>query len=327
MSDVEDDVRAAYRWVLGREADEGGLAHYAAAIRSGELTLPALRRIFLDSDEFGGRKPGYVTVDIAHSVKVVVDPGEPEFGRYIVGGGSWEPHIIAAIRSNLPVGGTFIDIGGNVGVMSLQAAQAVGPQGKVIAFEPNWRNVDAFRRGIVANNFENVILYPLALSDRRQIIGLTATSNAKVIGESTALQIGDVVQAIPADEILEHENRIDLVKIDVEGFELPVLKGMERSLRRHQPRILCEFNPLCLRAQGHIEPDILADYLFGLSSTGELVEHDGSRTPVRSARELMDLWQRRDAEAAAKGILPAGWVHFDILLDMADDTSRKRNDG
>jgi hypothetical protein len=87
-------------------------------------------------------------------------------------------------------------------------------------------------------------------------------------------------------------------------------------LRRHRPKILCEFNPLCLRAQGGIDPSQLADFLFDLGSVAHLVEHDGSRTKVESTGQLMSLWRDRDAEITRKGILPPGWVHFDILLEM-----------
>lgn len=316
MTMIEDEVRAAYRWILGREADEAGLHGYSELIRSGEIAASDLRNILLDSAEFKGSQPDYVVVDIGNGIRAVVDPQEPEFGRHIVAGGGWEPHIINAIRSNLAPGDTFVDIGGNVGVMSLHAAEVVGPQGKVIAFEPNFRNVSAFRRGILANGFDNVMLYSFALSDRRQMLSLTSASNAKVTGDAEAVQRGDVVQALPADEILGSEARIDLVKIDIEGFELPALKGMERTLARHRPKILCEFNPLCVRAQGGDEPRALADYLMGLSPVADLVEHDGSMTRVTSADELMDLWHLRDSEATRKGVLPPGWVHFDILVDL-----------
>ncbi len=317
MDVIEDQVRAAYLWILGRHADATGLAGYSEQLRSGALSIEGLRQILLDSAEFREVKPSFVVVEMTNGVKVVVDPQEPEFGRHIVGGGIWEPHIVDAIRSSLSQGATFVDIGGNVGVMSFQAADVVGPTGKVIAFEPNVRNVGAFRRGLVANSYDNVLLFPLALSDHRHMIGLTSASNAKVMGDALATQSADVVQAVAADELLEHEARIDLVKIDIEGFELPALKGMERALRRHKPKILCEFNPLCLRAQGGIDPRLLADYLFTLCSVGHLVEHDGSRTRIDSPNDLMDLWVKRDAEATRQDILPAGWVHFDIMLDMS----------
>jgi hypothetical protein len=146
------------------------------------------------------------------------------------------------------------------------------------------------------------------------MIGLTSASNAKVLGDALATQASDVIQAIPADELLDHEPRVDLIKIDIEGYELPALRGLERTLGRCRPMVLCEFNPLCLRAQGGIDPAQLADFIFGRADAVELVEHDHGRTRVGSADELMRLWHDRDAAATAAGILPPGWVHFDLLF-------------
>ncbi|WP_052730231.1 FkbM family methyltransferase [Sphingomonas sp. SRS2] len=316
MSDAEEDVRAAYRWILGRDADSGGLDHYAERLRSGKLIWPDLRRALLESPEFTQGKASYVAVDIGNDLKAVVDPQEPEFGRHIAAGGGWEPHIVDAIRSNLALGQTFVDVGGNVGIMSFNAAAVVGPTGKVVAFEPNPQNVSAFRRGVIANEFANVTLFPLALSDHRHMIGLTSASNAKVLGDALATQAAEVIQAIPADEILQYEQRLDLIKIDIEGYELPALKGMRQALACHKPKVLCEFNPLCLNAQGGIDARTLADFIYDLTDIVELVEHDGGRTKVRSAASLMALWQERDKAATFAGHLPSGWVHFDLLFQI-----------
>jgi len=317
MNDFESEVQTAYRWILGRSADPTGIEHYTGCLRSGSLDSSGLRRSLIESPEFTGGLPGYVVADIGNGLKAVVDPSEPEFGRHIVAGGGWEPHVVEAIRSNLGLGQTFVDIGGNVGVMSFNAAAVVGARGKVIAFEPNPRNVSAFRRGIVANGNNNILLLSLALSDHHHMIGLTSASNAKVLGDASATQVADVVQAVPGDEILEHQSQIDLIKIDIEGYELPALMGLQKTLVRHKPKILCEFNPLCLRAQGGIEPNVLADFLFELTAAVEVVEHDNGRTVVSSSADLMRLWEQRDSAATAAGHLPAGWAHLDLLLSVS----------
>lgn len=316
MSDVETVVRAAYRWILGRDVDPSGMEHYSNRLRSGELSEDGLRRILIDCPEFADARIHYAVVDMDHGLKVVVDPNEPEFGRYIAADRIWEIHIVEAIRANLGPGDCFVDIGANVGVMSFNAAQIVGPHGKVIGFEPNPRNISAFRRGIVANAFDHVLLYPFAVSDHREMIGVTSASNGKVIGDAVATQAADVIQAIAVDEILAHEAGVDLVKMDIEGYEPQALRGIAQTLARHKPKILCEFNPLCLKEQGHADPSVFAEAIFELTSGVQLVEHDHSRTDVRSARELVALWNERDEIATHTGQLPAGWVHFDLLFKV-----------
>ncbi len=317
LKQAQSSVGEAYRWILGREPDQAGLAGYSELIAEGHTTWEELREILLGSDEFiGTRSLSWSEVDIGEGIKVVVDPLEPEFGRHILAGGGWEPHIGAVIKSHLRCGDTFVDIGGNVGVMSFQAAAKVGPTGKVIAFEPNLMNVSAFRRGMLVNRFDNVLLHALALSDRFHMIEMSSASNAKVIGEPSVQQQGDVIQAVPADEILLREQQIDFIKIDIEGFELNALRGMQKTLVKHRPKILCEFNPLCLHHQGGTAPDMLAEFLFDICPHGDIVEHDGTFTSVSSPEHLMHLWGERDKKASSEGILPAGWVHFDLLFDL-----------
>jgi FkbM family methyltransferase len=298
-------------------AGQSDLAAYTANLVEEKVTPDDLRQALLRSPDFAATPPvRWTEIDIGDGIKVVVDPEEPEFGRHIVASGGWEPHIGRVIRSSLRAGDTVVDVGGNVGVMSFQAAATVGRTGKVIAFEPNLTNVGAFRRGMLANGFDNVLLYPFALSDRFHLIEMSMASNAKVVGAPDVGQQADVIQAIPADEVLLKERRIDFVKLDIEGFELNALRGMAKALAKHRPKILCEFNPLCLHHQGRIEPRILAEFLFDLCRAGRIVEHDGSFTPVASAEELMRLWTERDAWASTEGILPPGWVHFDLLFDL-----------
>lgn len=315
MNDIETVVSNAYRWILGRDVDSSGMEHYSERLRSGALTEDGLRRILIECPEFASARTNYSVVDLGNGLKVVVDPNEPEFGRYIAADGVWEAHIVEAIRANLKAGESFVDIGANVGVMSFNAAQAVGPQGKVIGFEPNPRNISAFRRGILANGFGNVLLYPFAVSDHREMIGVTSASNGKVIGDAVATQAADVIQAVPVDELLADEARVDLVKMDIEGYEPQALRGLAQTLARHKPMILLEFNPLCLKEQ-NADPAAFADTIFQLTSVVQLVEHDYSRTDVRSAGDLMALWYERDEVATRTGQLPAGWVHFDLLFKV-----------
>ncbi|MDF0490489.1 FkbM family methyltransferase [Sphingomonas sp. H39-1-10] len=315
---IAADIEAAYRWILGRPVDPGGLDDYAVKIETGVLDLPTLRLALLGSEEFTQTTSQTLALaDVSEGMKVVFDPADPDFGRHLAAGSGWEPHIANAIKARLEPGSTFVDIGANIGVMSFPAAARIGPPGKVIAFEPNPQNAALFRRGIAANGLDNVRLFTFGLSDHAHMISLSSASNAKVMGEAKALQDMEVVQAIAGDEILLKEERIDLIKIDVEGFEQRVLQGLSGTIAAFGPKILCEFNPLCLRAQGGIEPETLADHLFSLAPRGELVEQDGSFTPVASTGELMAIWARRDAESTQKGLLPQGWVHFDILLDAA----------
>lgn len=309
----EDDIRAAYRLLLHREPDPHGFAMYRTRSASG-LTRDDLVDEFLGSTErVAIQAERLVSVDLG-GVTVHIDRTEREFGRAIARDKVWEAHIVSQIHAHLSPGGVFVDIGANVGVMSFHAAKAVGPAGKVIAFEPNPDNVQRFLQGVQGNGFTQIRLYPMAASAEYGVFSIRGGSNTHLAEAALGERL---VPALPADTVLRAEPRIDLIKIDIEGHEPMALAGLAETLGRHAPTILCEFNPRCLLATGGPTPESFAQSLFDLSSSLAVVEHDGSLCPVDSAAELMALWTHRNAQHVAKGDLEDGMVHFDLLIRHA----------
>jgi len=308
-----DEIKLAYRLLLGREADAGGLAHYRQLGERG-LDVDGLRADIMASPEFRSSHspPGQRLVDMGHA-KVVVDGGEPEFGRHIAQHGSWEPHIIAIIQRHLKPGDTFVDIGANVGVMSFTAAAATGPSGRVLAFEPHPDNIRHFLAGMAANDFQNVTLHGFALSKTPSIFSLIGSSNGYLMPEGQSVF---QTVALPGDPILADEPRIDMVKIDIEGHEPHALAGIDKALRKHRPIVLGEFNPRCLKDHIGCPPPQFADQLFELTDRIDAIEHDGRVNEVRNPTGLVDLWERRNAEAVAANFLPDGMLHFDLLFTV-----------
>lgn len=310
---TRSEIELAYRLLLDREADPGGLDHYAALAERG-LDLAGLRAHFVGSAEYRGKfpVPGQRTIDMGHA-RVVVDAGEPEFGRHIAAHGSWEPHIIAILQRHLKPGDVYVDIGANVGVMAFTAAAAVGPAGRVLAFEPHPDNIRHFLAGVEVNGFQNVTLHGFALSNAPSIFSLIGTSNGYLMpgGQSVFQTV-----ALVGDPILADEPRIDFIKIDIEGHEPHALAGLDKTLRKHRPMVLGEYNPRCLRDHIGCPPDQFAEQLFGLTDRIEVIEHDGQSQTVHGPRELTDLWQRKNVDAVATNLLPDGMLHFDLLFTV-----------
>lgn len=314
MSENTEKIGAAYRWILGRDPDPTGLATYQRELGNGSLTSADMREALLSSPEFQQSREDLREVDIGNETGVVVDAKEPEFGRAIVERGAWEPHILDTIDSILRPGDTFVDVGANVGVMAFRAARAVGASGKVIAFEPHLSNAAMFQRGMLANKFTQVRLHIVAAADRFDLISITRSSNAKTTGTRDALGFDYIVQADRLDNYLEREHRVDLIKIDIEGYELPALDGLSETISRHKPTILCEYNPLCFQALGYNPADV-ARYYFDLASNVEVIDHGPQRTTVASPGELLALWDSRNEESRRIGTLPDGWLHFDLVVE------------
>lgn len=155
------------------------------------------------------------------------------------------------VSSYLDHGDLFIDIGANIGLFSVIAARAVGPAGRVLAFEPADRPFQRLKENIQLNGFRNVECYPLAVSDS------TDTSTLKVPADgydawsslaSPGLRQGvseRLVSCTTIDNVVSSvgtNHKPNLVKIDVEGWEIHVLKGGSRLLSLpNAPVLLVEF--------------------------------------------------------------------------------------
>ena len=166
--------------------------------------------------------------------------------KTILARGEWDPHTGATLRALLAPGDTFIDVGANVGYFSLLTSRAVGPNGRVFAFEPSLRALGQLVDHLESNRVRNVVVSSLGLSDRRALVSFYR-AEASNIGKSS-LGLAEAERAdsesiltTPLDEYLAGLDVIpQVIKIDIEGAELLALRGMQRLLRENQPYVLCE---------------------------------------------------------------------------------------
>lgn len=139
----------------------------------------------------------------------------------------------------------FIDIGANIGMISLCAAGLVGKNGEVECFEPNPDCVAVIQENINLNGLTNITIHPVGLSDQRGELNLNLANTHT--GTATFADIGNpeksykVEVLIGDDVLLTNKKKIKLIKIDVEGFELHVLKGLKRTLDIFHPFLITEF--------------------------------------------------------------------------------------
>jgi FkbM family methyltransferase len=153
----------------------------------------------------------------------------------------WDLHHL---RSLLGPGSLFLDIGANFGYYSLTLAKALDRRCRVHAFEPNPSTYQRLLRHIEWNAMQDVILaHPLALSDApgtATLIERADNSGASRIGNDAG---GVAVELTTIDAFASRHtlDRLDAVKIDVEGQEARVLTGGEATLCRFKPAIVIEF--------------------------------------------------------------------------------------
>jgi len=145
-------------------------------------------------------------------------------------------------------GMTVIDIGANVGVFTLAAAQLVGTAGRVIAFEPLPRNYRYLNANLALNAYENVVVEQMAVTNQDGMLEmhLFGTDNLSVSNLVTGSGGTDMVACCRLDTYLRQHGiqQVDLVKIDVEGAEALVLEGMKGFMSQAGfPALVIEVHP------------------------------------------------------------------------------------
>ena len=181
--------------------------------------------------------------------------------------GTYEPNKYDAIAWFLRPGDVFLDVGANKGDFSLYAASLVGKDGIVIAIEPDPENCRWITRSIALNKYRQVILREVALSDQA---GQATLYRGQKSGWHSLLpglpgRDRDTVQVrtLSLDELVaEHglNGRVTMIKVDVEGAEMMVLRGAVETLRRWpQPVVVMDVHPYL-----GVDPDDVCRYLEAL---------------------------------------------------------------
>lgn len=166
------------------------------------------------------------------------------FGRY-------EPEVLHQIKKHLPTGGVALDVGANVGLLTMVMAQAAGERGRVIAVEPYPGVFRRLSQNLRLNGLERVALYPCALGEKpgRAILHCPAKNAANqgcaTFASRTQAPLSEdlEVEVKTLDQVVQREGlaRLDLLKIDTEGWDFFVLKGGEKSIGTFRPAILFEY--------------------------------------------------------------------------------------
>ena len=185
--------------------------------------------------------------------------------RTLYAAGDFEPHIRQIIQKRLKPGDTFVDIGANVGFYALVASKSVDKTGKVFAFEPAPATMTALRTNIGLNRSTNIQAIELALSDRTGdttlFLDAAHNSGATSMRQSQNASQGVTVMLDSYDNYaLAHSLPPPaLVKIDVEGAECLVLKGMcELLAQPNKPPMIIEVSELSLTQMGGSKEELFA---------------------------------------------------------------------
>jgi len=309
-----DDLRAAYRLLLGREPDEEGFATYAKRIRQERIAATDLADLFLGSNEYASLHSLPLREVDFGTYTLVIRDSDSDVGKVVASGNPYEPNVTAALRETLRAGATFADIGANIGYYTAMAADRVGRNGRVVAVEPMDKNLQLILATIRKNGFSHVVVLPYAASDRDMIVAMSSapgSSNGEIVLDAGSGARAPSLHAMARrlDDIVPPLDRLDVVKIDIEGHELHAWRGFERTLSRFRPVVFTEFHPKCMRELSGVDPRDYYATLSGYAGRIEILAHDGARRTCASFDALMAAW--RDAGEA----LDVGdGAHLDLLV-------------
>lgn len=205
---------------------------------------------------YGGDKPFPYAVHniLGVSFQIIIDPVHNcVVDAEIEQSGFWEKSVSQAIMNHLPQGGTFVDIGTNIGYHSLFAASYLKNTGHVHSFEPLPRLFKQFTSSVALNRFTNIVPHNVGLAEKdgehtiflreENIAGSSLFDLTNKIDNFVAAE-SETIQLKKLDTYLPQLDRIDVVKMDIEGYEYEALLGAQETLKRLHPTIVMEFSPI-----------------------------------------------------------------------------------
>ncbi|MFC2494678.1 MAG: FkbM family methyltransferase [Candidatus Absconditicoccaceae bacterium] len=211
-------------------------------------------------------------------LKIMADVTNSFLAKEVAIKGYYEKGTSSYFCDNIKKGSVFLDIGANIGYYSLIASKKVGLDGRVIAFEPVKKNYEALLKNIEINSITNVSVFNFGLGNKEE------TSKIHLIdsdsGKSSIMvdYQGDIeqIQMKKFDDLdLDFDkSKVQFIKIDVEGYEFEVLKGMRNLLQENRTlEIMMEFSPEYYKEFGKDYTVQFIDFIYELGFNAFDVDH------------------------------------------------------
>jgi len=209
-------------------------------------------------------KPKGLCLIETNEFKLYIDSNDEGLAPFLIKWGEYEKNEIRVFKRIVKDGMTVIDVGANVGYYTLLASKLVGLKGRVYSFEPDPYNFTLLKKNVEINKCENVYIFNMAVSEKTGIVKLYRDSKnygAHSLIKHVVKNPRDYISvgAVSLDDFFKgFESPIDVIKIDVQGSEGKVLRGMERIIRANKNlKMHIEFWPWALEKAGEPPKDFL----------------------------------------------------------------------
>jgi FkbM family methyltransferase len=226
-------------------------------------------------------------------LEVLLVPGE-DISRAVYVSGLYEPCTASLLRRVLHDGATFLDVGANIGLLSMLASRWVGPRGSVFAFEPSGRECARLRHHLDRNSLGNVRVLEAAAGRERgtavlrvaeaRHAGLNTLEDQFMYPEVREAYSEEVPVLAIDDAVREHHlEKVHAIKIDVEGGEHDVVAGARETIARDRPTVILELS-VAAAEPGHPGRTGIEELLGSLGYS--FLAIDGDTGTLRPTTEL-----------------------------------------
>jgi FkbM family methyltransferase len=217
--------------------------------------------------------------------------------------GIWEPHVMNVLADIIQPTDVCLDVGANIGIYTIFLCQLAE---HVVAFEPSNITVDCLAKNVSANALENARVVRCAIGsiqETKTFVHLLELPGCSFVNEQDnpeAVQkfwgrdlerVEETVQIETLDGWLSThgENRVDFVKMDVEGSEVNAIQGGWETFSKQKPKLAIEFNRRALAEKNGVDPRLLYDQLVELYDYVYVLQPGKAKPPTRviSYEELL----------------------------------------
>ena len=177
--------------------------------------------------------------------------------------GGWEENTIKFLNRNVKQNNFVIEVGANIGAHTLQIAKLVGINGRVIAIEPTKFAISKLKKNISLNpDISNITIVEKVISDVETSGEEQFNSDWGMNSHKSPEKINFLSTTV--DKLVENHqlSRVDLLKIDVDGYDFKVLMGANETIRKYKPIVFIELCEYTLQQKGNSIVDIF-DFLGG----------------------------------------------------------------
>jgi FkbM family methyltransferase len=280
---THEDIFYCFRLLLGRNPNPEEWPGHSS--RVGEdlenvVSSYVTSREFADRGLFNRTYRNEVQLARFQQFSIFASSEDLAIGRHVLRGHPYDAGIATLISRYVKPGMAVVDIGANIGCLTMLLASLVGPSGRVVAVEPNPENIKLLEASRRVNGFDQVLVIQAAAGRYTGLLTLNVSHSNGMTTELPsnldAIFASRPVPCFPLDDLLPKDKHFNLVKIDTEGAELNALIGLSQTIDRDRPLIVSEFSPGTLPGVSHCTGPEFLRFLIGKGYGIGVIQQDGS---------------------------------------------------